>query len=93
MTAAVPRTSSDAAARSVPNAAARSGDDRRSQRRLAYLLIAPAVILMHAVTAYPIIYAVWLSLQRYNLAAPADTKFIWFENYQTILTDLSLIHI
>ncbi|MBB3605804.1 multiple sugar transport system permease protein [Mycolicibacterium sp. BK556] len=62
-------------------------DDRRSQRRLAYLLITPAVVLMLAVTAYPIVYAVWLSLQRYNLASPADTKFIWFENYQTILTD------
>ena len=62
-------------------------DDKRSQRRLAYLLIAPAVILMLAVTAYPIGYAVWLSLQRYNLASPADTKFVGFENYQTILTD------
>lgn len=62
-------------------------DDRRSQRKLAYLLIAPAVVLMLAVTAYPIVYAVWLSMQRYNLASPADTKFIWFENYQTILTD------
>jgi multiple sugar transport system permease protein len=79
VTAAVSRSTS-------PDAAARS-DDKRSQRRLAYLLIAPAVILMLAVTAYPIIYAVWLSLQRYNLASPADTKFIWFENYQTILTD------
>ncbi|MCV7180256.1 carbohydrate ABC transporter permease [Mycolicibacterium sphagni] len=62
-------------------------DDRRSQRKLAYLLITPAVVLMLAVTAYPIVYALWLSLQRYNLASPADTKFIWFENYQTILTD------
>ena len=78
MTAAVSRTPADAAARS---------DDKRSQRRLAYLLIAPAVILMLAVTAYPILYAFWLSLQRYNLASPADTKFIWFENYATILTD------
>jgi multiple sugar transport system permease protein len=62
-------------------------DDRRSQRKLAYLLITPAVVLMLAVTAYPIVYALWLSLQRYNLASPADTKFIWFENYQTILSD------
>lgn len=75
-----------APARTPANAAARS-DDRRSQRKLAYLLITPAVILMLAVTAYPIVYALWLSLQRYNLASPADTKFIWFENYQTILTD------
>ncbi|BBY62565.1 carbohydrate ABC transporter permease [Mycolicibacterium helvum] len=78
MTAATPRP--------APTAAARS-DDRRSQRRLAYLLITPAVVLMLAVTAYPIVYALWLSLQRYNLASPADTKFIWFENYQTILSD------
>jgi multiple sugar transport system permease protein len=62
-------------------------DDRRSQRKLAYLLITPAVVLMLAVTAYPIVYALWLSLQRYNLASPADTKFIWFENYQSILSD------
>ena len=62
-------------------------DDRRSQRRLAYLLITPAVILMLAVTAYPIGYAIWLSLQRYNLASPADNKFVGLANYQTILTD------
>ena len=68
-------------------AATPRSDDRRSQRRLAYLLITPAVVLMLAVTAYPIVYALWLSLQRYNLASPADTKFIWFENYQTILSD------
>ena len=42
---------------------------------------------MLAVTAYPIGYAVWLSLQRYNLAAPDDTEFIGLANYQTILTD------
>jgi multiple sugar transport system permease protein len=62
-------------------------DDRRSDRRLAFWLISPAVVLMLAVTAYPIAYAVWLSLQRYNLAAPDDTKFIWFDNYVTILSD------
>ena len=31
---------------------------------------------MLAVTAYPIGYAVWLSLQRYNLAQPDDTSFV-----------------
>ncbi len=61
--------------------------DRRSQRRLAYWLIAPAVVLMLAVTGYPIVYAFWLSLHRYNLASPADTAFIGLGNYQTILTD------
>jgi len=74
----------------TPQAPARihdRGQDRRSQRRLAYLLITPAVVLMLAVTAYPIAYAIWLSLHRYNLASPADTRFIGLSNYQTILTD------
>ncbi len=61
--------------------------DAQSQRRLAYWLIAPAVFLMLAVTAYPIVYAVWLSLHRYNLASPADTAFVGLGNYATILTD------
>jgi len=59
----------------------------RSEQRLAFLLVAPAAILMLVVTGYPIGYAVWLSLQRNNLAAPNDTAFIGLGNYQTILTD------
>ena len=68
-------------------AAAGLADDRRAQRRLAYLLITPAVVLMLAVTGYPILYAFWLSLHRYNLASPADTAFVGLANYTTILTD------
>jgi multiple sugar transport system permease protein len=61
--------------------------DRRSERRLAYLLITPAVVLMLAVTGYPIGYAVWLSLQRVSLTTPDDTSFVGLGNYQTVLTD------
>ncbi|HVL85237.1 MAG TPA: sugar ABC transporter permease [Pseudonocardia sp.] len=58
----------------------------RSERRLAFLLCAPAVIIMLAVTAYPIGYAVWLSLQRYDLRFPDDRGFIGLSNYATVLT-------
>jgi multiple sugar transport system permease protein len=58
-----------------------------AERRLAFALVAPAAILMLAVTAYPIGYAVWLSLQRNNLATPSDTAFVGLANYVTILTD------
>ncbi|OMC17775.1 carbohydrate ABC transporter permease [Mycobacterium sp. SP-6446] len=51
------------------------------------MLVAPATVLMVAVTAYPIGYAIWLSLQRNNLATPNDTAFIGLGNYQTILSD------
>lgn len=57
------------------------------ERRLAYSLIAPAVLVMLAVAAYPVGYAVWLSLHRDNLAAPGETRFVGLDNYSTILTD------
>jgi multiple sugar transport system permease protein len=58
----------------------------RAERRLGFLLCAPAVIVMIAVTAYPLIYAVWLSLERYNLELPQDIKFIGFANYGAVLS-------
>lgn len=61
--------------------------NRLSEKRFAALLVAPAAILMLTVTAYPIAYAVWLSLQRNNLAVPDDTAFIGLSNYVTILAD------
>ncbi|WP_370066334.1 carbohydrate ABC transporter permease [Mycobacterium sp. MAA66] len=61
--------------------------DRAAQRRLALWLISPALLLMLTVTAYPVGYAIWLSLQRYNLAAPNDTEFVGLANYQTVLSD------
>ncbi len=68
----------------VPPARTRN---RLSESRLAFALVAPAAILMLTVTAYPIGYAVWLSLQRNNLATPNDIAFVGLSNYQTILTD------
>ncbi|HEX2285700.1 MAG TPA: sugar ABC transporter permease [Mycobacterium sp.] len=67
--------------------AAKQTENIKSERRLAYWLIAPSVVLMLAVTAYPIGYAVWLSLQRNNMAEPDNTAFVGLSNYITILTD------
>jgi multiple sugar transport system permease protein len=61
--------------------------NRPPEQRLAFILVAPAATLMLAVTAYPIGYSIWLSLQHNNLATPNDTRFIGLGNYQTILTD------
>jgi multiple sugar transport system permease protein len=58
----------------------------RAERRLGWLLCAPAVIIMVAVTAYPLVYALWLSLQRYDLRFPAAREFIGLANYATVLT-------
>jgi multiple sugar transport system permease protein len=58
----------------------------RAERRLGWMLCAPAVIVMIAVTGYPLIYAVYLSLERYNLEVPQNIKFIGFSNYGSVLT-------
>ncbi|BBY46256.1 ABC transporter permease [Mycolicibacterium celeriflavum] len=76
-----------ATAQTTPAPTTTGSQNTRSERRLAFLLVAPAVLLMLAVTAYPIGYAVWLSLQRNNMAAPQDTEFIGLTNYVTILSD------
>jgi multiple sugar transport system permease protein len=41
---------------------------------------------MLAVTAYPILYAFWLSLQRADLRTPDQNQFIGLENYVTVLS-------
>jgi len=74
-----------------PVAAGRRGKPRlsegaRAERRLGWLLCAPAVIVMIAVTAYPIGYAIYLSFQRYILSAPQLNKFVGFSNYAAVLS-------
>ncbi|GAC48541.1 carbohydrate ABC transporter permease [Gordonia aichiensis] len=61
-------------------------EGKKQERRLAYWLIAPAVILMLVVTAYPIVYAFWLSLNKSSLSAPGEREFTWFSNYGTVLS-------
>ena len=58
----------------------------RAERRLGWSLAAPAAVVMVAVTAYPIGYAIYLSLQRYDLRFPARTAFVGIQNYVTVLT-------
>ncbi|WP_241259727.1 carbohydrate ABC transporter permease [Rhodococcus sp. KRD197] len=62
-------------------------DGKKAERKLGLMLIAPAAFMMLAVTGYPIVYAFWLSLQKYNLAFPEDREFVGLENYITVLSD------
>jgi multiple sugar transport system permease protein len=57
----------------------------RAEQRLAWLLCAPAVLAMLLVTAYPVAYALWLSLFRYDLRFPDQREFIGLSNYLTVL--------
>jgi multiple sugar transport system permease protein len=62
-------------------------EGKKAERRLGLLLCAPAAIVMIAVTGWPIVYSVWLSLQRYDLRFPDERAFIGLDNYVTVLTN------
>ncbi len=59
----------------------------RHERRLGLSLSAPAFVVMIIVTAYPLVYAVVLSLYQYRLTDPAGREFVGLNNYLTVLTD------
>ena len=63
-----------------------TSDRVKAERKLGWLLCAPAAIVMLAVTGYPILYAVYLSLLRADLRFPDDNTWVGLSNYVTVLT-------
>jgi trehalose/maltose transport system permease protein len=58
------------------------------ERRLAKLMVAPSMILIAVVAAYPIIYAIWLSLHEYSVRQAGLSRWagsLGLRNYQTAL--------
>ncbi len=75
----------------IPGAKNRRGktpisDKTRAERKLAYMLCAPAVIAMLLVTVYPIVYAIALSVQKVDLRFPEESGFVGLDNYTAVLT-------
>lgn len=58
-----------------------------AERRLGWMLCAPAVVVMLLVTGYPIAYSVWLSVQSYDLRDPDGRGFVGLDNYAAVLGD------
>jgi multiple sugar transport system permease protein len=71
----------------APAAAQQTGltDRAKQERKLAWMLCAPAVAVMLLVAGFPIIYAFWLSLRRSDLRFPDASEFIGFSNYSAVL--------
>ncbi len=64
----------------------RASEGKRAEQRLGLMLCAPAVLVMLAVAAYPILYAIYLSFFKADLRTPDANEFIWFSNYITVLS-------
>src|SRR5215469_15026344 len=61
-------------------------DRRRREIRLAYLLLAPAVLLVFGVMAYPLGWQIWTSLTDWSPAAPVP-HFVGLANYVALAHD------
>src|SRR3954452_5733103 len=60
------------------------------ERRLAKLMVAPSLILIALVAAWPIIYALWLSLHEYSVRVAGLSRWagpVGLRNYSNALSD------
>jgi multiple sugar transport system permease protein len=57
------------------------------ERRLAILMVAPSMILIAVVAAWPIIYAIWLSLHEYSVRVAGLSRWAGLRNYSNALSD------
>ena len=57
------------------------------EHRFAAALLAPAFLALLATTTFPLIFLIWTSAFRMDLAMPFADGFIGFENYRALLTD------
>jgi multiple sugar transport system permease protein len=71
------------AAIAAPRRRRRSG---LSERRLAAAMISPSLVVIAIVAAYPILYAIWLSLHQYSVIHPGLSRWVGLDNYRDALT-------
>jgi multiple sugar transport system permease protein len=57
-----------------------------AERRLAFRMTAPSLVLMALVAAVPIGYALWLSLNQYSVRQSGLSRFVGLENYTSALS-------
>ncbi|MBO0714291.1 MAG: sugar ABC transporter permease [Acidimicrobiales bacterium] len=58
----------------------------QADRRLGYAMVAPAVIILLFITAYPLVYNVWNSFHHVNLSIPGPHRFAGISNYRDLFT-------
>ena len=56
------------------------------RRRMAYIFLAPAVIVLAAITVYPTLYMFWISLHEWSIIPTLPRPFIALGQYVQIMT-------
>src|SRR5919106_6460530 len=58
-----------------------------SEKGLAFWMVSPSMALIALVAAYPILYAVWLSLHEYSVRQAGLSRWAGFRNYSEALSN------
>jgi multiple sugar transport system permease protein len=58
-----------------------------SERRLAFFMVSPSMLLIAVVAAYPILYAIWLSLHEYSVRVAGLSRWAGLRNYTDALSN------
>src|SRR5579871_2863684 len=65
----------------------------RADRRLGYLMVLPALVLLLAVTAYPLVYNLWNSFHAKNLSlVTGQGGFVGVDNYRRMFQSSEWVH-
>jgi len=67
----------------------------QEERRLARFMISPSLVLIALVAAYPIGYAVWLSLHEYSVITPGLSRWagpVGLDNYRTAFESTAFVN-
>ena len=68
----------------VPRAASASA--RRSDWRFKWLLVAPAALLILAISIYPLLFSLWVSFVNYDFQIPGHA-FVGLKNFEQVIFD------
>src|SRR5687767_16007334 len=58
-----------------------------SEKGLAFWMVSPSLLLIALVAAYPIGYAIWLSLNEYSVRVAGLSRWAGLRNYEAVLSD------
>src|SRR5213080_107379 len=57
-----------------------------SEKRLAKVMVAPSIVLILIVAAWPIVYAIWLSLHQYSVRVAGLSRWAGVKNYSDAIS-------
>src|SRR5438309_9654143 len=87
MTALGPQAIVDKAAQATPEPLARRVRGL-SDRAIAWLFIAPTIVLLLAINIFPLLWTIWLSFTNFRANRPNATVVgVGIDNYVSVLTD------